>query len=94
MHRTHSVYILSSNSGCLYVGVTNNLQRRVQEHKAGTGSDFTAKHAVNILVYFETFKYIDQAIQREKQLKRWSRSKKLWLIETVNPDLCDLAEYW
>ncbi len=90
MH-TYYTYILASYSRRLYVGVTRDLQRRVERHKQGTASSFTREYAIKYLVYFETFRYVDQAIQREKQLKGLLRSKKLALIESVNPDYVDLA---
>ena len=74
----------------LYVGVTNNLIRRCEEHKSGKYSGFTKQYRAFHLIYFETFNYIDQAIRREKQIKGWSRDKKDDLITTVNPDLSEL----
>ncbi len=85
-------YILASYSRRLYIGVTRNLKQRVEQHKAGTGSKFTSRYAIKYLVYFESFQYVDQAIQREKQLKGLDRSKKLTLVESVNPDYVDLVE--
>lgn len=85
------VYILSSQkNGTLYIGVTNNLQRRVYEHKVGLGSKFTSKYGVSNLVYFETYQNIDDAILREKRLKKWNRSWKIELIEKENRDWLDL----
>ncbi len=81
------IYILTNkNKTTLYIGVTNNLQRRLAEHKEGIGSKFTKKYHVHYLVYYEEFNDIAKAIDREKQLKRWSRAKKERLIESVNPD--------
>jgi putative endonuclease len=83
--RVYFVYILSSLSGTLYVGVTNNLHRRVAEHRIGSESAFTARYAIDRLVYFECFGDILKAIAREKQLKSWRREKKVALIKATNP---------
>lgn len=80
------VYILTNkNKTTLYIGVTNNLQRRLLEHKEEIGSKFTKRYSVHYLVYYEKFEDINFAISREKQLKKWNRSKKDKLIESVNP---------
>ncbi len=85
------VYILASErNGTLYVGVTNDLLRRVYEHKEGLADGFSKRHAVKRLVYFETHDSIEAAIGREKKLKRWPRAWKLNLIERDNPDWRDL----
>jgi putative endonuclease len=74
---------------------SNSIERRVEEHKNKLDSNcFTAKYDVNILVYFETFQYIDDAIKREKQLKKWNRQWKINLIEEDNKDWKDLSENW
>lgn len=87
----YSVYILASQPyGTLYIGVTNNLYRRVLEHRDGTGSDFTRKYGVTKLIWFQDFSYVEEAIQREKSLKRWLRDWKIDLIERSNPDWHDL----
>ena len=88
--RTYYVYIMASRSRVLYVGVTNNLARRVNEHKQGL-SGFTSRYRVTRLVYFEESKYILNSIAREKQIKGWSRSRKVELIEHRNPTWADLA---
>ncbi|PAU93698.1 endonuclease [Aliifodinibius salipaludis] len=89
----YHIYILSSLSRVLYVGVTGNLYKRIQEHKkANNPKSFTAKYNVNRLVYFEDFKGIQKAIKREKQLKRWRREKKVTLIESINPGWKDLSK--
>ena len=88
------VYIAASKSRTLYVGVTNDLRRRMWEHREKKGSAFAAKYNVTRLVYSEEFADIRDAIAREKQLKRWRREKKVWLIERENPDWKDLAEGW
>jgi putative endonuclease len=87
------VYILASKSGVLYVGVTNDLQRRLREHRASKVG-FTAAYRVHRLVYFEKLGPPLAAIAREKQLKRWTRRRKLALIKSVNPYLVDLARGW
>jgi putative endonuclease len=84
------VYILSSRSRQLYVGVTNDLLRRVEEHRTGEQDGFTAKYKIHRLVYFEKFQYIGNAIAREKQIKGWLRAKKVALIEEGNPAWEDL----
>src|SRR5690606_10817648 len=94
MPRSMWVYILSSKSGVLYIGVTNDLQRRVAEHKRGEFDGFTRKYRCERLVYYEQFGSPREAIAREKQLKRWSRAKKLWLIDTMNSEREDLAKDW
>ncbi|AMR28830.1 excinuclease ABC subunit C [Hymenobacter psoromatis] len=89
----YCVYILTNPyHTVLYVGVTNNLVRRVSEHKTGAVEGFTKKYNVSKLVYFETSPSIMQAIEREKQLKAGSRAKKLALIEEMNPAWRDLLE--
>lgn len=91
--RKYYVYILSSfKYGTLYIGVTGNLQNRVDMHKSGIVKGFTKKYAVDILVYYEEFDSPELAIQREKQLKRWKRSWKISLIESVNPEWEELLE--
>lgn len=84
-------YILSNKSNTtLYIGVTNELERRVAEHRAGINPGFTKKYNCHKLVYFESFSDIEQAIAREKQLKKWSRAKKDALIDTMNKERIDL----
>jgi putative endonuclease len=93
MGREHEffVYILSSRSRQLYVGITNDLIRRVSEHKVGTNRGFTKRYAVMRLVYYERFQYVNNAIAREKELKDWRRELKVRLIEAENPTWEDLA---
>ena len=87
------VYIMASRrNGTLYVGVTNDLERRVAEHKAGLVPGFTEKYNVKTLVRCEEFSGITEALQREKQLKNWRRAWKIALIETANPEWRDLAD--
>lgn len=90
--RTYWVYILTSNTGTIYVGVTNNLERRVYEHKSKLVPGFTSKYNITRLVYFSEFSHIDQAIEFEKRIKKWSRVKKIGLIREFNPLFTDLAE--
>ncbi len=85
-------YITASKlNGVLYVGVTSDLRKRNEQHKSKTGSDFTKKYFVNKLVYFEEYDLIIDAIEREKQVKKWRREKKVFLIEKDNPEWRDLA---
>ena len=89
------VYILANwDDSVLYIGVTNNLQRRLYEHRNGLVEGFTKKYNLHKLVYFETTNEIYSAISREKQLKKWNRRKKLWLISGANPQWLDLSEDW
>ncbi len=93
MHdRIYYIYIMSSLSQTLYVGVSNDLERRVQEHKAGTPGFFTARYNLNRLVYFEEFSDINEAIAREKEIKRMTRAHKFKLVESLNPQWRDLSE--
>ena len=92
MLRTYYSYIMASRSRVLYIGVTNDLRRRVDEHKKAIHPGFTSKYRVNRLVYFEKFNWILDAIAREKELKGWKRSRKISLIESRNPTWEDLAE--
>lgn len=92
MSRTYSTYIMASRSRVLYIGVTNDLARRVNEHRQGLVAGFTRKYRVNRLVYFEEFADIRDAIAREKEIKGWRRSRKVSLISGRNPTWEDLAE--
>jgi putative endonuclease len=86
------VYILSNkHDTVLYTGVTNNLERRLYEHKSGLVNGFSKKYNLHKLLYYEVFSSIRDAIAREKQLKNWRREWKLNLIKTTNPDLVDLS---
>jgi putative endonuclease len=86
------IYILASKSGTLYIGVTNNLERRIWEHKQKMIIGFSQKYGCDKLVYFEEYRGIDEAIAREKQLKRWNRGKKIRLIRSNNPHWLDLLK--
>ena len=89
--RIYWTYIMASQrNGTLYVGMTNNLVRRVFEHKKTEGTGFTATYNVTRLVYYECFELPSEAIAREKKLKRWRRKWKLSLIESRNPEWQDL----
>ena len=92
--KTYFVYIMTNRSKTLYTGVTNNLLRRVREHKMGTGSRFSAKYKLDRLAYFERFEDIHNAIEREKRIKGWLRVKKIALIVSVNPAWRDLSQGW
>ncbi len=93
MTRTYYVYILASQrNGTLYVGVTNDLSKRVWDHKHGLSKGFTKEYNVKLLVYYEDFQNIHEAITREKLLKRWKREWKIKLIEDMNPNWKDLYE--
>jgi putative endonuclease len=87
------VYILASRyRGTLYIGVTANIAARAYQHKTGTGADFTRKYGVTLLVYAEQHATIEEAIAREKALKKWKRDWKFRLIEEGNPDWLDLYD--
>jgi len=92
--RRYYVYIMASRSLNLYTGVTDNIYRRALEHKNGTIEGFTKRYNINRLLYYETFKYIGNAIAREKQVKAWTRAKRVALIKNMNPTWQDLAEGW
>jgi putative endonuclease len=92
--RSFFVYIMTNRSKTLYVGVTNNLQRRVWEHKHGIGSEFCKQYKLDRLVYAERFQYVSNAIDREKQIKGWLRIKKIALIVSQNPTWSDLSAEW
>jgi len=82
---------MASHAGTLYIGVTNDLQRRVSEHRQGVAYDFTKKYNCNKLIYFEHYSDIEEAIRREKQLKGWKRSRKEELIRGLSPHWDDLS---
>ena len=92
--KTYYVYILSSKTGTLYVGMTNDLERRIFEHKLKSIPGFTQKYNVTRLVYFEESQDVWAAISREKEIKKWSRRKKKDLVESINPLWADLADDW
>ncbi|MDI6717270.1 MAG: GIY-YIG nuclease family protein [Actinomycetota bacterium] len=88
------VYIITNKSGTLYVGVTNNLERRIFEHKNKLIEGFTKKYNIDQLIYYEVTDDVVSAIEREKQIKGWTRSKKIELIELFNPGWKDLSRAW
>ena len=92
--KQYYVYIMTKRSKTLYIGVTNNLQRRMYEHKHHLMAGFTSKYDLTRLVYFEETSDVNIAIAREKQIKGWLRAKKVALIESMNPDWRDLSEEW
>ena len=93
MNKGGYVYMLTNASGSvIYTGVTNNLVRRIHEHKSGFAKGFTFRYNVDKLVYFEIFEDIIEAIKREKQIKGGPRNKKLCLINAMNPEFVDLYE--
>ena len=95
MLKSYYVYILTNKTNnVLYIGVTNDLERRVYEHKNKLVEGFTAKYNLSKLVYFKETGSIESAILREKQLKRWHRDWKINLIKEKNPEFNDLSEDW
>jgi putative endonuclease len=92
--RDYYVYILASASRTLYIGVTNNLETRVQQHRQPHPTSFTSRYNTHRLVYHETFAGPRDAIAREKQIKGWLRAKKIALIEETNPEWRDLSDGW
>ena len=94
MEHRYYVYILASKSRVLYIGVTNNLRARILQHRSGEFGGFTSDYKVHRLVYYEQHGWVQNAIAREKQIKRWRREKKTWLIERENPTWEDLAGDW
>ena len=87
------VYILASRrNGTLYIGVTNDVARRVFEHREGISAGFTKRYSVKLLVYYEAHDEVESAIEREKRLKKWNRAWKIALIESANPNWEDLYE--
>ena len=94
MVRAYWVYIMARRSRVLYTGVTNDLGRRVKEHKQSLIAGFTQRHRITRLVYFEAYTEIRDAIAREKQIKAWTRARRISLVERRNPSWEDLAEHW
>jgi putative endonuclease len=94
VHYKFWVYILTSRTGTLYVGITGYFERRIMQHKMDTIEGFTKKYKIHRLVYYEAFDHAGNAISREKRLKGWRRAKKTALIEKLNPRWQDLAEKW
>lgn len=94
MSKEYFVYIMTNKSRTLYTGVTNNLMRRVDEHKRKLVHGFTSKYNIHFLVYYESTPNVHAALAREKQIKGWLRVKKIALINSMNPDWKDLSEAW
>ena len=91
--RRYAVYILSNtHRTVLYTGITNDVIRRLQEHRDGTANGFTKRYHVHDLVYVETYENVNDAIAREKQIKSWSRKRKDELVTTINPELRNLTD--
>jgi putative endonuclease len=95
-HREHSyfVYLMANRSRTLYCGVTSSIRTRAWEHKNGEFQGFTSQYKCDRLVWFEPFQYVDRAIAREKQIKRWRREKKVALITEKSPTWEDLSADW
>ena len=92
--RRYFVYIMANASKRVYTSMTNSLRRRVREHKLTLTPGFAAKYNITRLVYFESFEDVRNAIEREKQIKAWTRAKRLALIESANPKWDDLSREW
>ena len=93
-NKQYYVYIMTNKSGTLYTGLTENLKKRIDQHKNKLVEGFIKKYNINKLLYFETFHDVYSAIDREKTIKGWVRRKKLDLIRTTNPDWTDLSQDW
>lgn len=91
---SYYVYLMTNRSRTLYVGVTNDLQRRVYQHQQKLMEGFAKRYNINLLVYYEVHEDVLTAIAREKQIKGWSRAKKIALIESGNPSWRDLSSEW
>ena len=92
--KSYFVYIMTNRSKTLYTGVTNNLERRVYEHKNKLVAGFTSKYNITKLVYYEETNDVHSALAREKQIKGWLRAKKIALIEAENPEWKDISLEW
>ena len=92
--KRYYVYIMASRNRVLYVGMTGFLMQRVRQHKSGECEGFTKKYKVNRLEYYDIFKYVGNAINREAELKKWRRAKNVALIEEQNPTWEDLSADW
>ena len=92
--RSYFTYIMTNRSGTLYVGMTNDLVRRVWEHKHALVPGFTSRYRIDRLVYYETYSHPRNAIAREKEIKGWLRAKKVALIEAQNRKWLDLSKGW
>ena len=94
IHQYHLYILANKKNGTLYIGVSNNLERRMFEHKNKLIQGFTKKYGLDKLVYFETYQYVNDAIKREKNMKKWKRQWKINLIEEHNPNWEDLSKDW
>lgn len=94
MNKSFTYIITNKNNTVLYTGVTSDIKKRIYQHKTKFYKGFSAKYNCNKLVYFEKFNSIKQAIEREKQIKKYKRFKKINLIEKVNPNWNDLSNSW
>ena len=92
--KTYYVYIMTNRKGTLYTGMTNDLTRRVYEHRNKLVKGFTEQYNINRLIYYEDTDDVTEAIAREKQIKGWTRKKKIELIRKMNPKFKDLCEDW
>ncbi len=92
--KKYYIYIMTSMSGTLYTGIISDLEKRVYQHKQKLADGFTKRYNVDRLVYYEETTDIEVALEREKEIKGWRRSKKISLIESINPTWKDLAEDW
>ena len=92
--KTYYIYIMANQSRTLYTGVTNNIKKRVYQHKNGLVEGFTHRYKIDALIYVESFSDVYSAIAREKQIKHWRRDKKLQLIAQENPNWRDLSDGW
>jgi len=90
--KTYYVYIMANQSRTLYIGITNNIRRRVCQHRERLNEGFTHRYKIDTLIYVESFGDVITAIEREKQIKRWRRDKKLNLINQSSPDWHDLSD--
>ena len=94
IHQYYLYILTNKKNGTLYIGASNNLERRVFEHKNKLVDGFTKNYGLDKLVYFETYQYINDAIKREKNMKKWERQWKISLIENDNPNWNDLSSDW
>jgi len=93
-YKEYHIYIMTNKSGTFYIGLTNNIKKRVYQHKNKLADGFTKKYNIDKLLYYETFSDIYSAIAREKTVKGWLRKKKIELINTINPEWEDLSKDW
>ena len=94
IHHYYLYLLTNKKNGTLYIGVTNNLERRLFEHKNKLVDGFTKRYNLNKLIYFETYQFVNDAIKRERNMKKWKRQWKIDLIERDNPNWKDLSKDW